>query len=138
MSETIHPATHTLKGWEASRILIVVGAVVMGLGSFMPWVILDAPISTITRNGTDSRDGKIIAGAALVIVILAMSERVAIRCWLGAVVAAIAGLLVAYNAYHITTTHPMGIHASVGMGLWVSAVGVVLSLSCAWESRRDA
>jgi len=118
-----------------AAIITVVGGALLAVGSLLPWFELQG--STI--SAFDWGDGWFTLAAGLIIVALgaAIIARRPAPGWLGWVVAALAGTLIAINYRDITEdADTLGI--SVGIGIWVMLTGVIVALVGMFMGRKEA
>jgi hypothetical protein len=115
------------------RVLVFVGAGLLALGSFLPWVQASISIVTFEKNGMDG-DGVftlILAVAAVLIFSL-------VRGIAGRVLTMVAALLAAgvaiYDVVDVqraadeitSSAGSFSVEASVGIGLWICAIGALV------------
>ena len=125
-------------------ILALGGAVVAGLGTVLPWVSVRSAFLSVDVAGVEG-DGKIALGVAAIIALLAVLALTGSRIppvQLGAV--GLVGLaVVAYDWHNIANSVPTGgspgitMDVSVGVGLYVCAVGFLAVVIGAWMQHLD-
>jgi hypothetical protein len=135
-----------LSGYSvATRVLVFVGAGLLMFGSFLPWVKASIGLLSVEKNGIDG-DGMFTlvlgAGAILLFGLL--------RNTAGRVLTLIAALLAAAVAFYdvvdvqqaaddlASRSSTFTINASVGVGLWLAALGSVVLLVGTVLAFRDA
>lgn len=118
------------------RSLVIAGASLTFLGSLLPWATIDIFGATISKNGTDG-DGVLTLIGALVIAGLAIPPlwgHARKGLFIGALVAAILVTVVAFVdivdvASRVGDINNSGMaSASVGYGLWITAVGGIVAV----------
>lgn len=121
--------------WEAPRILVAAGATAVILGSLMPWVSVSTGFGSISKNGIEG-DGVIslIAGAAVLVLVV-------VGRYLGSlIVSALTTALLVFEIVDVNRAiDDIGSDfatASVGWGLWLSAVGAIIALISSFIVRR--
>jgi hypothetical protein len=100
------------------------GSAAVAVGSVLPWASVTTFIGTISKNGTDG-DGMltlILGVVATFVVMKGKSRKVA----LGVLV--VAALIAAFDIVDVMSTSEDGIEASVGVGLWIVALGAVTGI----------
>ncbi len=130
------------------RALLMVGAVVLIIGSFMTWISVDLGFTSFSATGTENIEGKLTVGAGVAILLVAaamLTGRVPARAaGFAALAAAVFGALVLLLEYldvreRIAESDPDVATAVVGGGVWTAAIGSALALAGAiWylASRR--
>jgi Protein of unknown function (DUF2510) len=115
----------------AVKCLIFGGAVVLAVGSLLPWVKASAGIFSVTKNGTDG-DGviTIVIAGLVALLYLVIKQRPAtewVALSLGGVAAAVAiyDIVDVSNRAHDLSASNSAVSASVGIGLIIAAVGAV-------------
>lgn len=120
------------------RATVVLGGALMIIGSLILWVAVDVGFAEFSRDGIELIEGKItvVAGIVAVLAGLAMTGAGALG-WLSssvAFVASIVGGAALLTEYldvmrRIRETDPNAAEATVGMGIWVTAAGVLVVLA---------
>jgi hypothetical protein len=134
------PAPSGSSGPNFSRggALVVGGGVAAVIGSLLPWAKASAPfLGTVSTAGTDG-DGviTIVLGALVVVCgLFAWNPRIHKAAVLWAALASLVILGVSVydisnvsDAVSVAETRSSLIHASVGIGLWLTAVGGAVGL----------
>jgi hypothetical protein len=96
------------------------------LGTLLPW----ASLMGISVGGSDTDDGKlmlILVGVVAIAAVLARRRPNAAQV-IGLIGYALALAMGIYEIHHITSRSLMGMHPSVGSGLWIVVVGSVIGL----------
>ena len=119
-------------------LMAVVGGVIVAIGSALTWVTVDLGFTEFSSTGLDTNDGKLTAAAALVMIAAGVSlafTRDAIRKVAGfaGLAATVFAAIVLINDYldvreRIANTPADQATAAVGVGVWVSSLGCLLSL----------
>lgn len=126
------PTTVTVRAaanaWPAQRVIAVVGAGVLLLGSVLPWATVSFFLGSISVNGTEG-DGKVTLFCALIAgLFLAISDDPTPRV-IAAIAFAIAGAVCIYDVTNISgaidEARAAGVNASVGYGLWLATVASI-------------
>ncbi len=109
--------------------MATVGAGLLLVGSFVPWVTVDTAFGTLNKNGIDG-DGKLTAATgilALLLIAVGASTRERILLAVGAVISAAGGAIGIYDgvdigraASDITSNYAT---ATVGIGIYVTIAG---------------
>lgn len=106
----------------------------MVAGSVMPWASVVTIFGSVSVAGTEG-DGVITLGLGIAILVLAVVELAGSSKTRGIVtiVAAITGALVVFEIVNVSNrigeASSEAAHASVGIGLWMVAVGAVLGFA---------
>lgn len=121
-------------GWTRLHGIIAMGALVITVGSFLPWATVEVFGVSINKTGT-SGDGKITLALGLVTFVL-----LGVKKW-GAVLACMVMLVSSCIAlYDITDTSrrigeindmSSAVDASIGFGLWMVTIGSLCGLVAA-------
>ncbi len=131
----------------SERSLVLGGAVLLIVGSFMTWISVDVGFAQFSATGTENIEGKLTAGSGIVLILVALTlvghgRLRAISGYLG-IAAAIFGAGVLLLEYlevqqRIAETDPARATATVGLGVWVTALGAVAALAAAiWAVRSQ-
>jgi hypothetical protein len=129
----------------ATRVIVFVGAGLLIFGSFLPWVKASVAGLSFEKNGLDG-DGvfTLFLGVAAVLVFCL------VRSTAGRVLTLLAGFLAAAVAFYdvvdinrmadeiASSAGALSIHASVGIGLWIAAVGSLVLIVGAMLAFGDA
>lgn len=125
---------------EASkRVLMIVGATLLIIGSFMTWVSVDVGFAQFSSTGAETTEGKltILAGAVLMLLVLTLARDGSLGRFsrLLALVAAVFGGVVLLMEYldvqnRIAEAGDTA-SATIGTGVWVTSVGAILALAAA-------
>lgn len=111
---------------------IAIGGLLMGLGALLPWIEASAAFAVLRRGGLDGLDGMAVLVIAGILVIAGVATRRDDRAWLVALVAALAGLgaglLGFWDANSQISAASEAIGARIGIGLWLSLAGAIVSL----------
>ena len=124
--------TKTQNTSNNGRLLLGLGAIGLIIGALLPWVKMSAPlVGTLTFSGIEG-DGMITGGIGLVLLIgVALSKGKAEKRYsiAGAIFGIIAGLILFPKLFKIgaiiADISEIG-YASVGSGIYLSIIGVVL------------
>lgn len=104
--------------------IVVAGAVIAGIGTLMPWAVLDTPFGSISRAGVQG-DGLfilVLAAIAGIIGAVMLTRRPKAGLRAAAIVALGLGLvIVIYDWAHITTTD-----IQVGAGVYLTVIGSLI------------
>jgi hypothetical protein len=125
-----------------AALLVLAGAIVMAVGSFLPWATISASGISVTVNGTDTgHDGILTVSIAVLLGLAALFTIVRpgrnVIGYIGALVCALAagaiGIADIGSVQDSASSNPTyGIVAAVGIGLWMvvgaAAVAVLGSL----------
>ena len=125
------PAPVRSSPWPISGWTGIGDAVVLAVGTFLPWVEVTAGPLSITRSGLDTGDGKVmlflaIMGAAFAVLGIVLKRL--LPCYLLLAIGLIAIVVSAYDISDVQTTgDDLGlgdlIQADAGIGLWICLVG---------------
>jgi hypothetical protein len=129
----------------ATRVLVFIGAGLLIFGSFLPWVKASIGLLSVEKNGIDG-DGvfTLVLGAAAVLLFGL------VRNSAGRVLTLVAALLAAAVAFYdvidvqqaaddlASRSSSFTINASVGIGLWLAAMGSVVLLAGVILAFRDS
>jgi hypothetical protein len=126
---------------------VIIGAILVFIGSFLTWVTVDVGFAEFSSTGTETTDGKLTAVAAGVMILagLALLVRGVIRTtglYVG-LVAAVFAAVVLINDYmdvreRIANTPGDQASATVGIGVWVTGIGCLVALGVLAWAIRDA
>lgn len=126
---------------------VIVGAVLVFIGSFLTWVTVDIGFAEFSSTGTETTDGKLTAIAAGVMVVagLLLLARGVVRTagmYVG-LVAAVFAAVVLINDYldvreRIANTPGDQASATVGIGVWVTGIGCLIALGVLGWAIREA
>lgn len=113
------------------NLLVMVGAVLMIIGSFLPW----ASMGEMSISGTSAGAGdgwiSVILGALLIAVSFVSAG------WRSLVLMILAAISAAFGVWKLIEALDIPAPASIGIGIWLLAIGGVLALVGAVMSRRD-
>lgn len=117
--------------WPISGWVGIGDAVVIAIGTFLPWVEVTAGPVSITRSGLDTGDGKVMLFLALVgaaLAVLGVVLKRLLPCYLLLALGLIAIVVSAYDIADVQTTgEDLGlgdlIQADAGIGLWICLIG---------------
>ena len=125
---------------EASkRVLMIIGAALLIIGSFMTWISVDVGFAQFSSTGAETTEGKltVLAGAILMLLVLTMARDGSLGriSRLTALVAAIFGGVVLLMEYldvqdRIAEAGDQAT-ATIGSGVWVTSVGAIVALAAA-------
>ncbi len=113
------------------------GALLLLIGSYMPWVSVRSIFGTFSVNGMDG-DGKLTAAAgalALILLIIATTTRSRTLFVLGALACGGGAAVAIYDIVNVSSEIAGsgldgGVRAEVGIGLYVCALGGLAGLVC--------
>lgn len=125
------------------RTALLIGSILVIVGSFMTWISVDLGFQSFSSSGTDNIEGKLTAGAGVVLVLVALALASGVPGARSAsalgVAAAVFGSVVLMLEYldvreRIAEAEGTIATATVGLGVWVTAIGAALSLvAAAWH-----
>lgn len=121
----------------ALGLIACAGALLLLLGSFLPWVTVRSIFGSFSVNGLDG-DGMITAGAgalALILLILGTTTRTKVLFVLGAIASGIGAAVAVYDIINVSNEISGSgldgaVRAEVGIGLYLCAIGGVVGLVC--------
>ena len=122
---------------RATQLVVLMGAILLIAGSLMTWISVDVGFAEFSSTGTDNIEGKLTAGAGVVLVLVGlaftrddMTGRVA--GYLALAAAAFGGIVLLLEYLdvreRIAETDPATATATVGLGVWVTAVGAIAAI----------
>lgn len=104
----------------------------MGVGAFLPWMAANSYLGSANMRGTETTQGKIMVGIAIVtgLLIMAVGRDGATPAIGGALIAGWRSILAISDVHHVVSSNyiPIGVTAKVGFGLYVCLGGAVLLL----------
>ena len=120
----------------STRVVALVSGILLVIGSFMTWVTVDIGFAQFSTVGTESVDGKVTAAAGAIIGLVALL--VGLRGRLGMLVtalglgAATVAAVVLANEYldvrqRMAQTDASEATATIGLGVWITAVGALVA-----------
>ncbi len=112
-------------------LIALAGAALVVAGSALPWVRVTGAEGEISTTGLSGGDGWIAIVLAVILAGLALRNRLDPEAGITGVlvVTALLGLLTAFEIIDIRSTEaPPEVSVTIGLGLWVMAVGVALSI----------
>lgn len=121
---------------QKAAVGVMAGAALVAVGSLLPWATITAPlIGQVSKNGTDG-DGvftlilAVLVGALGVALWNRPGRSLAVLAGLGS---AVVGLVAVVDISDIETfaADSRFVHVSVGIGLWLVAIGAVCSFVAA-------
>lgn len=117
----------------ASRAAVLAGAGVTLVAAFLPWIVADPPLISVSRSGIDA-DGTltlVLAAVAVGAVAVDPGDRLgsAIVCVCGAVIAGVGAVYVADLAYGHDLVPADGVVEAVGKEIADPAVGVYVTIA---------
>lgn len=135
----------------SERALVLIGAALLIVGSFMTWISVDLGFASFSSTGTENIEGKLTVGAGVVLLLVALTLTGAgtlrtVSGFLG-IAAALFGSIVLLLEYldvreRIAEADPATATATIGLGVWVTAIGAAAALaSTTWSlaaQRRSA
>lgn len=139
-----------MRDQKTQAVLAIVGGLLTVIGAFMPWVTATAAFVSLSRSGLDQGgDGIILLIIGVAIAILALGQLGVLPITIppGAIIvlAVIGGFITWINFVQVSEgvagvqVEAEGLAiASVGAGLYVSGVGLALSLIAGWFLMRWA
>ena len=133
----VQSAGVTSANWPAARLAALGGAAAIIVGSFSPWVTVATAFGSISVSGTtDGGDGLVsLAGGAIIALLIATSKYLA-----AIIVSVLTGALLLYDLINVNRVIGDGSNefatASVGWGLWLATVGVVLAFGTSLQLNR--
>lgn len=136
------PPAKQRKGFTTASILALIGAVLLGIGSFLAWATVASVFGSISVNGMDG-DGQLTAAAGTIAAILFLVGALGSSGFhiAGVVFAGLGGAVAAYDLVNITNTFAEyssdGVAASVGVGLYVCVVGAVVAVVAGVAAARS-
>lgn len=117
------------------KLVAALGGALLVVGSLLPWVTLSVGLMSRSLNGTDG-DGIItlIVGALITLAGLGGSEKPGARASsIAAILGVLSFLFIGYKILALSSTvyeeSSTLLSASLGIGLWVCALGSVFSFS---------
>lgn len=125
------PAPTRAQLWPISAWVGIGDAVVLAVGTFLPWIEVTAGPLSITRNGLDTGDGKVLlflAGVAAGLAVVGILRKTLLPSYLLLAIGVIAIVVSAYDIADVqNTADNLGygdlIQADAGIGLWICLVG---------------
>jgi hypothetical protein len=115
-----------------SRAAVLAGAGVTVVGAFLPWIVADPPLISVSRSGIDAHGTVTLVLAAVAVGAVATSARdvlgLAVVCLCGAGIAAVGSVYVADLAYGYDLVPAEGIVETVGKEIADPATGVYVTL----------
>lgn len=131
------PVTVALNPTMVTTTVGVVGALLVVVGSFMPWATLTSGFGSASMAGTDG-DGRLTMIAGLALAVLAVSAGVHPTWWLRTVYLLAAALVAATTVLEIIWAGDRAAEASselavasVGPGLYMLLVGALIATAAA-------
>ena len=130
---------------EPSAIFTTIGAALIVIGCFMPWVSATSGFGTVSRSGLDGGDGLLLLPVGILIGVIGVSRlgafEISVRLEAAEkVLLIVAAALVVFN--FVTTSSRVSdasnefVDARVGAGLYVAGIGVAVS-AWGWFTRRQ-
>ena len=112
------------------------GGVLLAVGSFLPWFTHDSLGSV---NGFDGGDAYFTLAAGVILAVLGYMSYSgkSYPSWIGWVVAGLALVLVIIDYFDISDTADL-LGGSVGIGIWIMAVGAIVALVGMFMARKEA
>jgi hypothetical protein len=116
------------------RLIAIAGAILVIIGSLLPWATVDTPFGSVSKNGTEG-DGVIslILGVFIILGALFRFNRPGNRPWIAFVFAVLALALGIFEYVDISSDASSisggFVDASVGIGVYVVILGALLGLA---------
>jgi Protein of unknown function (DUF2510) len=135
-----------LSGYSvATRVLVFVGAGLLIFGSFLPWVKASIGLLSVEKNGIDG-DGVFTLGFGVAAILLFGLLRNTAGRVLTLIAAVLAAAVAFYDVVDVQQTADdltsragtFTINASVGIGLWLAAMGALVLIAGVILAFRDA
>lgn len=117
---------------DTARKLMGGAALAAAVGAFLPWVTF----GIVSLNGTSADRGQLALGIAIAGGLLLLWRDGS--AWLQITAASICGGLALWFAYDVASTEvgPLGLHANVGAGCYLTIIASVVWLCIAGRSRE--
>jgi hypothetical protein len=126
--------------------LLIAGGLALVIGAFLPWVTISAPfIGTLSKSGIDGGDGWITLALGATLAVFGfrvLKDQGTLPFAAGLVVAGIAGAMTLFEMTDVSNrisdvrdAADGMTSAHIGVGLWLSAAGVVAAVVAVLQSR---
>jgi hypothetical protein len=133
------------QGWSSrTKGFVLGGALVLAVGSFLPWVKASAGPFTATENGLDG-DGVITLAMAIGIVLAALLiKRASTAVTTVLVLAVLAGAIAVYDWVDVSKQaddlagNTPGVSAGIGIGIVVCVIGAAAAAAGALMARAES
>lgn len=113
------------------NLLVVIGALLMVIGSFLPWASMgEMSISGVSEGASDGWISAIL-GAIILAVSFARAG------WRSLVLMILTAIGAAFGVWKLIEGLDIPAPASMGIGIWLLAIGGVLALVGAFMTRRE-
>jgi len=122
---------------RATQGAAILGAILLIAGSLLTWISVDVGFASFSSAGTDNIEGKLTAVAGVVLLLAGLvvtrDDAVGLISRYVGLIAAVFGGIVLMLEYldvreRIAETDPATATATVGMGVWVTAVGAIVGI----------
>lgn len=116
---------------------VMLGAVLLIIGSFLTWISVDLGFASFSSTGIDSIEGKLTAAAGIILagvgMVFTRDDLVGrISRYLGLAVAIFGGIVLTLEYLdvreRIAETDSETATATVGLGVWVTAIGALAAM----------
>jgi hypothetical protein len=123
------PKASIFAGKSRAQIVVLVSAVVMGIGCFLPWVKVQIFLGSISASGIDGDDGWLFLAAAAVIAVLAWLKEPGVPVLVLSVLTTIGFIYERYDIGTVGDDTPFSI--TLGIGLWLIAAASLVIFGAA-------
>jgi hypothetical protein len=131
---------------STGAVILLAAAAALVLGALLPWAKASAGFISVSKAGTDG-DGVITLILGLAVAVLALvawkPQQHQVAVILGLLAGVAAGAVAIYDIVNvsnaITTAEASSslVHASVGAGLWITAVGAAIAIAGALVKNNE-
>ncbi len=119
----------------AAWVVVFVGAALLVVGALLPWGEATSKTASFSSDGIDGNGAITLIAAVVLVLVVLVVQRPTTAAWMVIATAAVAGAIAVHDAVDLSDKAarlveqgPPGVTANVGIGVWVTIAGAVISL----------